>query len=128
MTNVKLVSRTASGEEAKQCHDLLKQSTTYLSRAQEQDKLEEVLRRKQEMERAALYDRIHRQKMEKEEMERRKQEDERNMRLTFMEMTKDFLKLPEVGPSYLSFADSCLSNDRFVSWLSVSASITLMNL
>ncbi|CAL2036808.1 unnamed protein product [Caenorhabditis brenneri] len=90
------ISRTICSEEAKNCKDLLTQANHKLTAAQSQDEEELRLVAKQEKEKAELKNRMIEEARAKEEAEKKKIEDAKNLRLTFIEMTKDVLKLPEI--------------------------------
>lgn len=90
------ISRTICAEEAKNCKDLLTQAKHKLAAAQTQDEEERRLMEKQEKEKIALQNKMIEEARAKEEAEKQKLEDMKNLRLSFIEMTKDVLRLPEI--------------------------------
>ncbi|CAI4231970.1 unnamed protein product [Auanema sp. JU1783] len=96
LSGARYVSRTAAGEEARECRDLLKQAQTYLARAQLQDEEESRLRAKQEEERLSLLRKMQEEQQEKEAERLRKEDELRSLRHTYVSMTKDILKMPEI--------------------------------
>uniref|UniRef100_A0A914EKH2 RNA polymerase-associated protein CTR9 homolog n=1 Tax=Acrobeloides nanus TaxID=290746 RepID=A0A914EKH2_9BILA len=96
MLRYRYLSRTACGNEARACDDLLKQAKTYLQRAQAKDDEERKQKERQEEERLALL----RQKVEEERLRREEKEREleelKQMRQHFVEKTKEILRLPQI--------------------------------
>ena len=90
------ISRTVCSDEAKNCNDLLAQAQHKLASAQSQDEEERRLMEKQENEKLALKNKLLEEARAREEAEKKKKEDINNLRLSFIEMTKDVLKLPEI--------------------------------
>ncbi|UMM24638.1 hypothetical protein L5515_004773 [Caenorhabditis briggsae] len=90
------ISRTACSEEAKNCRDLLTQAKHKLAAAQTQDEEERRLIEKQEKEKIALKNKLMEEARAREEAEKKRIEDAKNLRLSFIEMTKDVLRLPEI--------------------------------
>ncbi|KAH7730110.1 hypothetical protein AAVH_02602 [Aphelenchoides avenae] len=92
----KYISRTICGQEAQHCSDFLKQAQIYLQRAQAKDEEERRQREMQEQSRLAL----HRQKEEEERKRQeeimRKIEELKETRQSFVDKTKEILKLPQI--------------------------------
>uniref|UniRef100_A0A0N5AFT6 TPR_REGION domain-containing protein n=1 Tax=Syphacia muris TaxID=451379 RepID=A0A0N5AFT6_9BILA len=96
MGQARLVSRTASAAEARDCSDLLKQAKTYLQRAKAQDEEEQRQKQQQEEERQALKRRLEEEAREREEKTKRQVEALKQMRREYVEKTKEYLRLPTV--------------------------------
>lgn len=90
------ISRTLCSEEASSCKDLLTQAQHKLTAAQSQDEEEQRLIKKQEEELVALRNKMMEEARRKEEEKKEKEESMKNLRLSFIDMTKDILRLPEI--------------------------------
>ncbi|CAB3402035.1 unnamed protein product [Caenorhabditis bovis] len=96
LPGAKLLSRTICGEEAQNCRDLLTQANQKLEVAMAHDEEERKLKQKQEEEKEALRRKMMEEARRKEEEERQKLEAAKALRSTFVEMTKDIMRLPQV--------------------------------
>ncbi|CAJ0571771.1 unnamed protein product, partial [Mesorhabditis spiculigera] len=96
-SQIRNISRTQCGEQARCCADVIKQAGQYIARAERQDESERHLRKKQEAEREALRQRILVERAAREEEEAQKKEEMVQQRRMYMQMTKDLLKMPEVA-------------------------------
>ncbi|CAI5445475.1 unnamed protein product [Caenorhabditis angaria] len=96
LPGAKLLSRTICREEAQNCRDLLAQAKVKLETALMNDEDDRKLKEKQEKEKEELRKKYAEEIARKEEEERKKIEAAKALRSTFVEMTKDILKLPEV--------------------------------
>uniref|UniRef100_A0A0R3S7A6 Pinin_SDK_memA domain-containing protein n=1 Tax=Elaeophora elaphi TaxID=1147741 RepID=A0A0R3S7A6_9BILA len=94
MSQARVVSRTASANEARACYDLLTQAQTYLQRAKAQDEEEQRQRQRQEEERQALKRQQEQEAKEREEKAKRELEVLKQMRQEYVEKTKEILRLP----------------------------------
>ena len=100
MLRYRYLSRTACGNEARTCDDLLKQAKNYLQRAQAKDEEERRQKERQEEERMlALRQKEVEERLKKEEKER-ELEELKAMRQHFVEKTKEILRLPQVILNY----------------------------
>ncbi|KAM3723175.1 RNA polymerase-associated protein [Dirofilaria immitis] len=98
MSQARVVSRTASANEARACYDLLTQAQTYLQRAKicAQDEEEQRQRQRQEEERQALKRQQEQEAKEREEKAKRELEVLKQMRQEYVEKTKEILRLPTI--------------------------------
>ncbi|CAI2348402.1 unnamed protein product [Caenorhabditis sp. 36 PRJEB53466] len=90
------ISRTICSEESRNCKDLLTQAKHKLELAETQDEEERRLQKKQENELMELKNKMMEEARAREEAEKEKVEKNKTLRMTFIDMTKDILKLPEI--------------------------------